>query len=58
MARDDLLQLPIDHRAGFLLSLLEEEMTVETLLDVSGLPSDETLALLEDLVNQGIIVLI
>jgi hypothetical protein len=45
----------LDHRGGYLLSLLDGTMNIETVLDVSCLPRDETLALLEELVRLGIV---
>ena len=45
----------LDHRYGFLLSLLDGATTVEQLLDLSGMPAEETLALLEDLRLRGIV---
>jgi hypothetical protein len=47
----------LDGRAGFLVSLIDGVMSVESLLDVSGMPTDETVALLEDLRRRGIIAL-
>jgi hypothetical protein len=49
--------LPLDSRAGFLLSLLDGSLTVEQVLDVSGMPRDEALGLLRDLQARGVLVL-
>ncbi len=54
---EELSSVSVDHRAGFLLSLLDGETTIEALLDVSAMPRDETLSILQDLVGQGIVSL-
>jgi hypothetical protein len=45
----------LDPREYFLLSLLDPITTVETLLDICGMPAEEALALLDGLVRRGII---
>lgn len=50
---DDLRGLPLDPRAGFVASLIDGKSTVEVLLDVSGMPEDETLEILRELVRLG-----
>jgi hypothetical protein len=47
----------LDGRAGFILSLIDGATTVESLLDLSGMPIDETLGILEDLSLHGIVEL-
>jgi PilZ domain-containing protein len=47
----------LDARAGFLLALIDGVTSVEGVLDVSGMPAEETLELLEDLRRRGIIAL-
>ena len=47
----------LDHRAGFILSLLDGCSTVDTVLDVAGLPEQETLEVLCDLCARGIVTL-
>jgi hypothetical protein len=47
----------LDHRAGFILSLLDGCSSVETVLDVAGLPEHETLEVLCDLCARGIVTL-
>jgi len=44
-------------RAGFLLWLIDGFMTVETILELAGRPAEETLTVLEDLLERGIIKL-
>jgi len=45
----------LDHREYFLISLLDGATDIETLLDISGLPSEEALALIDALVRRGIL---
>ena len=52
---DALRELPLDARAGFVASLVDGRCTVEVLLDISGMPEDETLEILRDLVRLGAI---
>ena len=54
---DQLRAAHLDWRAGFILSLLDGVTTVEGLLDVSGMPADETLGILKDLHLRGIVEL-
>jgi hypothetical protein len=50
---DALRELPLDPRAGFVASLVDGRCTVEVLLDISGMPEDETLEILRELVRLG-----
>jgi Tfp pilus assembly protein PilZ len=45
----ELRGLPLDGRLGFLVSLIDGVTSVESLIDLSGMPPDETLAMLDDL---------
>ncbi|MGD0674767.1 MAG: hypothetical protein ABSC94_05075 [Polyangiaceae bacterium] len=47
--------LSIDHRAGFILSLVDGASSVEMILDVSGMPKLDALRILQDLVDQRIV---
>jgi hypothetical protein len=49
--------LSLDHRAGFLLSLIDGTYTVQELLDVCGMPQMDALTLLYDLGERGVVVL-
>ena len=53
--RRELFRCTLDSRAGFLLSLIDGETTVEGLLDPSAMSAEETLALLQALMKQGLI---
>lgn len=55
VARDQLRWLSIDHRAGFVLSLVDGVSSVEMILDVSGMPELDTLRILSELAQQRII---
>lgn len=57
VARDQLRWLSIDHKAGFVLSLVDGVSTLEMIIDVSGMPQLDTLRILSELVQQRIISL-
>jgi hypothetical protein len=57
VAGERLREAPLDCRAGFIVSLIDGKTTVEELLDLSGMPDQETLAIVEDLRLRGIIKL-
>ncbi len=49
-------QLPLDHRAGFLLSLMDDgSMDLETLIEVSGMPRGDVLAIVQELHDATVI---
>jgi hypothetical protein len=53
----ELRTMPLDHRAGFLISLIDGASTVEMILDMSGMPENEALSILGSFAQQGIIAL-
>jgi hypothetical protein len=53
----DLQRLPLDTRAGFVISLIDGTCTVQMMLDISHMPEDETLDILRELVRLGAIEL-
>jgi hypothetical protein len=55
VANNQMRWLSIDHRAGFVLSLVDGSVTVETIVDVSGMPRLDALRILHELVLQRII---
>ena len=57
LSRTELRQAAIDHRSGFLLSLMDGVSTLEMILDVSGMPMLESLRVVLGLVDQGVITL-
>lgn len=48
-----LRELNLDHRAGYLMSLLDGELTVSDVFDVSDIPNAEVSDLLSELVERG-----
>jgi len=56
MPPDSLKRLPLDHRAGFVLSLIDGSVDLETLVDLSAMERDEVLALVRHLCDSGIVV--
>jgi hypothetical protein len=47
---------PLDHRSGFLVSLVDGRSTVETILDLCAMPSDEALQILQGLIERGVVI--
>lgn len=54
---DQIRWLSLDHRAGFLLSLMDGQLSIDDVLDVSGMPRLDAMRLLTDLVDQRVIAL-
>lgn len=54
---DALIAMPLDHRHGFLLSLVDGRCTVEMLADISGFGRTDTIALVAELVGFGAVTL-
>ena len=53
----DLSLLPLDHRDGYIVSLVDGASTVETILDTCALPFDEAIDSLTKLVERRILVI-
>jgi hypothetical protein len=53
----ELMAMRLDHRAGFLVSLVDGTYTLEMILDACAMSRDEALAILGNLVAQRIIVI-
>jgi len=51
----DIQWLEIDHRAGFILSCVDGRLSLEEILDVSGMPRMDALRILLALRDQGVI---
>lgn len=47
--------LSMDHRAGFVLSLIDGKSTLDTILDLCGMPRLDALHILHDLVEQKVV---
>jgi hypothetical protein len=54
---DQITWLSLDHRAGFMLSLIDGISTVEEILDISGMPRLDALRILYTLVQQSVVTL-
>jgi hypothetical protein len=52
---DEIAKLPFDHRAGFVLALVDGVTPVESILDIGGMPAEETLSLLQELLVLGVL---
>ena len=52
---DEIRWLSLDHRAGFLLSLVDGSLTLEEILDISGMPKLDALRLMFTLFDQHVI---
>ncbi len=57
MSPDQIRWLSLDHRAGFLLSIIDGVSTVEELLDICGMPKLEALRILCSLLDQQAVAL-
>jgi hypothetical protein len=55
MSAAALKRLPLDHRAGFVLSLMDGSLDLETLLELSGMDRDEVLDLVRNLFDSGVV---
>lgn len=54
----ELMQLPLDHRAGFLLGHIDGMTDLRGVLDVAAMPTSEAVAILEELLALGAIRLL
>ncbi len=52
---DRLRSLPLDHRAGFLLSLMDGTLDLETVVEVSAMSRSDALRAARDLFESGVI---
>lgn len=57
MGPDQIRWLSLDHRAGFLLSMVDGVSSIDDLLDVSGMQRVDALRILRDLLDQKVILL-
>lgn len=55
VAREELRWLSIDHRGGFLLSHIDGISSLETILDVSGMPRLDAMRILVELVQKRVV---
>jgi hypothetical protein len=57
LSHDEVLRLGLDHREGFLLSLIDGRTTVEMLLELAAMPRREVLRVLARWLALGVITL-
>jgi hypothetical protein len=57
VTKADLRGVQLDGRSAFLISLIDGDTSVESLIDLGGMPAEETLSLLEELQLRRIVVL-
>jgi hypothetical protein len=50
-----LKRLPLDHRDGFLLSLMDGAIDLDTIVEIAGIPRAEVIRLVRDLFESGVI---
>ncbi len=56
VTRDDEIRwMSLDHRAGFILSLIDGQSTLEDLLDICGMPKLDALTILVELQDRGVL---
>lgn len=55
MVPSEIQNLALDHRAGFLISLVDGIATVDEILDMSGMPEIDVLRLLYEMREQGVV---
>jgi hypothetical protein len=55
---EQLRGLPLDHRGGFLVSLIDGASNIEMILDLSAMPKQEALRIIDDLLGMGIIAFV
>jgi hypothetical protein len=56
MTGESLRRLPLDHRAGFVMSLMDGSIDLETIVELCGMEREEALGLVRDLHSSGVIV--
>jgi hypothetical protein len=55
VSSDELCRLPLNHRTGFLLSLMDGTLDLETVIEVSAMPRADALRAARDLFESGVI---
>jgi hypothetical protein len=53
----EIAKAPLDHRAGFVLSLIDSMSSLDLIVDASGMPSADVLRIIEQLLAMSIIEL-
>jgi len=55
MSAEVIKRLPLDHRAGFVISLIDGTLDVDTIVEVSCMERDEVLRIVRDLNELGVV---
>lgn len=55
MRNAELVNLPLDHRAGFLLSLMDGAIDLETLVEIASMDRETVLRIVHDLWESGVV---
>ncbi len=55
MSPQALKRLPLDHRAGFVMSLMDGTLDLDTLVELSGMSRDDALGLVRNLFDSGVV---
>jgi hypothetical protein len=55
MTTDGIKQLPLDHRGGFVLSLMDGSIDLETVIELSAMEREEVLELVRNLYESGFV---
>lgn len=55
ISQEELIWLNLDHRAGFVLSLVDGRMSYDEILSICGLPEVDALRILAELLQEGVI---
>ena len=55
IAASEVREHALDHREGYVLSLVDGVSTVDALCDITGLPKEETMRVLAELCERGVI---
>jgi hypothetical protein len=53
---DEIKQLPLDHRAGFLLSLMDGSVDFDSVVELSGLDRGDALEIARELYESGALI--
>jgi hypothetical protein len=57
ISSDEIREHALDHREGYVLSLIDGVSNVEALCDITGLPKEETLRVLAELCDRGVLTM-
>jgi|SRR5579859_3628813 len=55
MTHEGLKRLPLNHRAGFVISLMDGSLDLDTIIELCGMDREEALGLVRDLYESGVV---